>query len=84
MPRGGVRACTRTLVNQGGVGIRMPDRRPVGRSSHSQGVPKVKVHDTMICTVCNQEAGHPGKLATDFLQLLVLHEISKKLYHWKA
>ena len=35
-------------------------------------------------TVHNQEAGHPGKLATDFLQLLVLHEISKKLYHWKA
>ena len=24
------------------------------------------------------------KLATDFLQLLVLHEMSKKLYHWKA
>ena len=24
------------------------------------------------------------KLATDFLQLLVLHEISKRLYHWKA
>ena len=35
-------------------------------------------------TVRNQEAGHPGKLATDFLQLLVLHEMSKKLYHWKA
>ena len=37
-----------------------------------------------VLTVRNQEAGHPGKLATDFLQLLVLHEISKKLYHWKA
>jgi hypothetical protein len=35
-------------------------------------------------TVCNQEAGQPGKLATDFLQLVVLHEISKKLYRWKA
>ena len=34
--------------------------------------------------VHNQEAGHPGKLASDFLQLLVLHEISTKLYHWKA
>ena len=30
------------------------------------------------------EVGHPGKLATDFLQLLVLQEISKKKYHWKA
>ena len=39
---------------------------------------------TFITTVRNQEAGHPGKLATDFLQLLVLHEMSKKLYHWKA
>jgi hypothetical protein len=35
-------------------------------------------------TVRNQEAGQPGKLATDFLQLVVLHEISKKLYRWKA
>ena len=37
-----------------------------------------------ISTVRNQEAGQPGKLATDFLPLLVLHEISKKSDHRKA
>jgi hypothetical protein len=30
-------------------------------------------------TVRNQEAGQPGKLATDFLQLHVLHKISKEI-----
>ena len=47
-------------------------------------LPELVAAGQFLFTVCNQEAGHPGKLATDFLQLLVLHEISKKLYHWKA
>ena len=33
---------------------------------------------------CSQEAGQPGKLVTDFLQVLVLHKISKFLYPQKA
>ena len=37
----------------------------------------VCINPEVLGTVCNQEAGQPGKLATDFLQVFVLHKISK-------
>ena len=34
----------------------------------------------IVTAIHNQKAGQPRKLATDFLQLIVLHKISKKNY----